>query len=40
VPQELDTMMGIIEAFLYRTLILNDAVKSLKQNVPVRPKRK
>jgi hypothetical protein len=38
-PQELDTMMSIIEAFLYRTFILDRAAKSLKQSVPVRPRR-
>jgi hypothetical protein len=38
-PKELDTMMSIIEAFLYRTFILDAAAKSLKQNVPAKPKR-
>jgi hypothetical protein len=39
-PKELDTMMGIIEAFLYRTFILDPAAKSLKKNVPAKPKRR
>jgi hypothetical protein len=39
-PTELDTMMGIIEAFLYRTFILDAAAKRLKQNVPAKQKKK
>lgn len=38
-PEELDTMMNIIETFLYRTFILDAAAKRLKQNVPARQKR-
>jgi Domain of unknown function (DUF4145) len=37
--EELDTMMNIIETFLYRTFILDTAAKRLKQNVPARQKR-
>jgi hypothetical protein len=37
-PEELDTMMSIIEAFLYRTFILDAAAKSLKKNVPPKPR--
>jgi hypothetical protein len=39
-PEELDTMMAIIEAFLYRTFILGEAAKILKASVPEKPKRK
>jgi hypothetical protein len=39
-PEELDTMMAIIEAFLYRTFILGEATKKLKASVPAKPKRK
>jgi hypothetical protein len=39
-PEELDTMMAIIEAFLYRTFILGEAAKKLKAGVPEKPKRK
>jgi hypothetical protein len=38
-PKELDVMMNIIEAFIQRTLILDDAAKHLKQNVPEKQKR-
>jgi hypothetical protein len=39
-PEELDTMMNIIETFLYRTFILDAAAKRLKQNVPAKQKRR
>lgn len=39
-PQELDTMMSIIEAFLYRTFILDEAARRLKKNVPKKQERK
>ena len=39
-PQELDTMMSIIEAFLYRNFILPAEVKRLRQNVPTKQQRK
>lgn len=35
-PKELDTMMSIIEAFLYRNFILDAATARLKQTVPKR----
>jgi hypothetical protein len=37
-PKELNTMMDIIEAFLYRTFILADAAKSLQRKRRVAPK--
>lgn len=37
-PNELDTMMSIIESFLYRTFILEDAAKKLNTSVPARKK--
>lgn len=37
--QELDTMMSIIEAFVYRSFILGDAAKRLKEKVPAKPAR-
>lgn len=37
-PKQLGTMMGIIEAFLYRNFVLDPEVKSLKKYVP--PKQK
>lgn len=35
-PRELDAMMSIIEAFLYRAFILDAEAKSLKQKVPAK----
>ncbi len=37
-PTQLDTMMNIVEAFLHRTFVLDEAAKRLKQGVPNRPK--
>jgi Domain of unknown function (DUF4145) len=37
-PEELDTMMSIIEAFIYRNFILEAAATRLKQNVPTKLK--
>jgi hypothetical protein len=37
--QEMDVMMSLIEAFLYRTFILGDAAKVLKAKVPAKPQR-
>ena len=39
-PQELDTMILIVENFLHRTFIIGDAAKRLKESVPVKPKRR
>ncbi len=39
-PKELDTMMSIIEAFLYRAFVLDEEAKILKKTVPEKPKRK
>lgn len=36
--EELDTMMSIIEAFLYRTFLLGEAAKRLRAQVPARQK--
>ena len=33
-PEQLDTMMNIIEAFIYRAFILHAAAKRLQDNVP------
>jgi hypothetical protein len=37
---ELDTMMNVIEAFLYNSLVLGDDVRKLKDGVPSREKRR
>lgn len=39
-PKELDTMMNIIEAFLYRNFVLDAAAVRLKQSFPGKPKRR
>jgi hypothetical protein len=39
-PQELDTMMSIIELFLFRNFISDPAAKNLKQKFPAKPKRR
>src|SRR5882672_2137367 len=36
--EELNTMMSIVEHFLYRTFILGEAAKKLKASVPEKPK--
>lgn len=38
--EQLDTMMGIIESFLYRTFLLGADAKRLRKKIPNRPKRK
>lgn len=37
--QELNTMMSMLEHFLYRNFVLSDEVKNLKSKVPPKPKR-
>src|SRR5258707_3203307 len=34
---ELNTMMDVIEAFLYRSFIVGDGIKKLKASVPAKP---
>jgi hypothetical protein len=36
---ELNTMMDVIEAFLYRSLMLGDRIEILKTSVPAKPPR-
>jgi hypothetical protein len=38
--EQLDTMMAIIEGFLYRTFLLGADAKALRKKIPKRPKRK
>jgi hypothetical protein len=38
-PEQLDTMMSVVEAFIYRNFVLDEAVKRLKATVPPKPKR-
>jgi hypothetical protein len=33
-PEELETMMQIVEAFLHRAFVLGDGIKQLKAAVP------
>jgi hypothetical protein len=37
-PQDLETLVATLEAFLYRTLVLDNEVKALGQGVPRKPK--
>lgn len=37
--EELNTMMDVIEAFLYRSFIVGDGIKKLKVSVPAKPRR-
>ena len=37
-PEELNTMMDVVETFLHRSFILGDAIKKLKAGIPPRPK--
>jgi hypothetical protein len=37
-PEQLDTLVSTLEAFLYRTMVLGDALKTLKAAVPVKQK--
>jgi hypothetical protein len=39
-PEQLDTLMTTLEAFLHRTLILGEALKVLKSSVPEKQKRR
>jgi hypothetical protein len=39
-PKELDTMMSIFEAFLYRNFVLDAEARVLQKQVPGRPERK
>lgn len=39
-PKQLDTVMSIVEAFIYRNFVLDAEVKKLKNQIPVRRKRK
>ena len=36
-PEELNTMMDVVEAFLHRSFILDDGIKKLKAAIPPRP---
>lgn len=38
-PAQIDTVMSIVEAFIYRTFILDAKVKKLKAQIPERQKR-
>jgi hypothetical protein len=38
-PKELNTMMDIVEAFLYRAFVLGDGIQKLKAAVPPKPGR-
>ncbi len=38
-PEQLDVMMASIEGFIYRTFILRDQAKELKEAVPPKPSR-
>jgi hypothetical protein len=38
-PEEINTMMTIVEAFLHRTFILDDGIRKLKAAVPPKLKR-
>ena len=38
--RQLDTMMSILEAFLYRTFVLEEEVKRLKPAIPPKPQPK
>lgn len=37
--KQLDTMMSIVESFLYRNFILGESTKTLKSHIPAKPKR-
>lgn len=39
-PDELNTMMDVVESFLHRSFIIGDGIKKLKDAVPPRLKRK
>jgi hypothetical protein len=39
-PEELGTMISIIEAFLYRTFLLGEDAKRLRDAIPSRPSKK
>lgn len=39
-PKELDTMMSILEAFVYRNFVLEAEARVLEKQVPRRPARK
>jgi hypothetical protein len=39
-PEELNTMVDVVESFLHRSLILGDGIAKLKAAVPPKPKRK
>lgn len=39
-PQELNTMVDVVESFLHRSLVLGDGIAKLRASVPQKPKRK
>jgi|ERR1035437_4695977 hypothetical protein len=39
-PEELNTMVDVVESFLHRSLVLGDGIAKLKASVPPKPKRK
>lgn len=39
-PQQLDTLVSTLEAFLYRAVVLGDAMKAVKEAVPEKQKRR
>jgi uncharacterized protein DUF4145 len=36
-PEELNTMMDVVETFLHRSFVLGDGIKKLKASIPPRP---
>lgn len=38
-PEELNTMIDVVESFLHRSFIVGDGIAKLKASVPTRPKR-
>ena len=38
-PEELNTMIDMVESFLYRSFIVGDGIAKLKAAVPPKPKR-
>ena len=39
-PQELNTMIDVVESFLHRSFIVGDRIEELRAAVPQKPKRK
>jgi hypothetical protein len=39
-PQQLDTVMSVVEAFLHRTFVIDAEVRKLKKEIPKRKRRK